>query len=145
VRDLQSSFQKFCITKVPREDNEKADWLARLASTEKTEIEEDREPIQSLTHSSIFDQASKLVLVKEVSNWRRELIDYLENGTQPSKKKYVVQLRMKAGRFTMVNEALYKRGFTLPILKCILPEEGNYTFFGRFMKEFAEVTLEQEY
>jgi hypothetical protein len=86
-----------------------------------------------------------LVLVKEVSDWRRELIDYLENRTQPSKKKSVVQLRMKAGKFTMVNEALYKRGFTLPILKCILPEEGNYTFFGRFMKEFAEVTLEQEY
>jgi ribonuclease HI len=45
VRDMQSSFQKFCITKVPREDNEKVDRLARLASTEKTEIEEDREPI----------------------------------------------------------------------------------------------------
>jgi hypothetical protein len=28
----------------------------------------------------------------------------------------------------MVNETLYKRGFTLPLLKCISPEEGNYIF-----------------
>ena len=26
----------------------------------------------------------------------------------------------------MVNETLYKRGFTLPLLKCVSPEEGNY-------------------
>jgi hypothetical protein len=33
---------------------------------------------------------------------------------------------MKARRFTMVNGMLYKRGFTLPLLKCVSPEEGNY-------------------
>jgi hypothetical protein len=33
---------------------------------------------------------------------------------------------MKAGRFTMVNETLYKRGFTLPLLKCVSRKEGNY-------------------
>jgi hypothetical protein len=37
-----------------------------------------------------------------------------------------MQLKMKAERFTMVNGTLYKRGFTLPLLKCISPEEGNY-------------------
>jgi hypothetical protein len=35
---------------------------------------------------------------------------------------------MRAGRFMMVNGALYKRGFTLPLLKCIPTEEGNYVF-----------------
>jgi hypothetical protein len=33
---------------------------------------------------------------------------------------------MKAGRFAMVNGVLYKKGFTLPLLKCISPKEGNY-------------------
>jgi hypothetical protein len=33
---------------------------------------------------------------------------------------------MKPGRFTLVNGMLYKRGFTLPLLKCVSPEEGNY-------------------
>jgi hypothetical protein len=57
---------------------------------------------------------------------RRELIDYLENGTLPSEKKSTVQLKTKARRFTMVNGTLYKRGFALPLLKCVSPEEGNY-------------------
>ena len=33
---------------------------------------------------------------------------------------------MKAGRFTVLNGTLYKRGFTLPLLKYVSPEEGNY-------------------
>ena len=55
VHDMQSSFQMFCITKIPREDNEKADRLARMTSAKNVEIEERREPIQNLTHSSISD------------------------------------------------------------------------------------------
>jgi hypothetical protein len=35
-------------------------------------------------------------------------------------------LKMKAGRFTILNGFLYRRGFTLPLLKCISTEEGNY-------------------
>jgi hypothetical protein len=67
-----------------------------------------------------------MATIEEVLDWRRELIDYLENGIQPPETKYVVQLRMKARRFTMMNGALYKRGFTLPLLKCVSPEEGHY-------------------
>jgi ribonuclease HI len=40
VQRMKASFQKFSITKIPREDNEKADHLARIASSENTEIEE---------------------------------------------------------------------------------------------------------
>ena len=100
--------------------------MARMAFAENTKLEEGREPIQNLTHSLISDQASELTVIKEVSDWRKELIDYLENGTLPTEKKSAVQLKMKAGRLTVLNETLYKRGFTLPLLKCVSPEEGNY-------------------
>jgi hypothetical protein len=59
-------------------------------------------------------------------DWRKEIVDYLERGDMPSDKKSVVQLRTKAARFTMVKGKLYKRGFTLPLLKCVSVEEGNY-------------------
>jgi hypothetical protein len=35
---------------------------------------------------------------------------------------------MKAERFTMVTETHYKRCFTLPLLKCVLVNEGDYIF-----------------
>ena len=79
-----------------------------------------------MTHSSISDKASELAMIEEVSDWRRELVDYLENGTLPPERKSTGRLKMKAGRFTMVNGTHYKRGFTLPLLKCIFSEEGNY-------------------
>jgi hypothetical protein len=85
-----------------------------MASVENIEAKEGREPIRNLTYPLIFDQALELAAIEEVSDWRRELINYLENGTLPSKRKSVIQLRMKAERFTMVNGTLYKKGFTLP-------------------------------
>ena len=96
VQHMQSSFQKFCITKIPKVDNEKANRLARMTSIENVEIEEGREPIRNLKHSSISDQASELAVIEEVSDWRKELINYLENETLSLKKKSAVQLKMKA-------------------------------------------------
>jgi hypothetical protein len=64
--------------------------LARMAFTENTETKEDRESIQSLRHSSISDEASTVTSIEEVSDWRKEIIDYLQNGTIPSEKRSAV-------------------------------------------------------
>jgi ribonuclease HI len=127
VQSMQSSFQKFSITKIPRKDNEKADRLARMASSEEHGVEENDEHTRVLNHPSISDDASVPVsLVEDASDWRTEIMKYLETGILPSEKKAAIQLRMKSGRFTMINGKLYKRGFTLPLLKCVPPDEGNY-------------------
>ena len=115
VQRIQSSFQKFCITKIPKEENEKA----RIASAGNWDAEEERENIRSLTYFSISNQTLESAVIEEVSDWRKELIDYLANGVLPTEKKYAVQLKMRAGRFTILNGALYKKGFTLPLLKCV--------------------------
>ena len=97
-----------------------------MTSVESIEKEESREPIRILTYPFISNQALELAMIKEVLDWRREIIDYLENGILHLKRKSAIQLRMKARRFTMVNGTLYKRGFTLPLLKCVSVEEGDY-------------------
>ena len=63
---MQFSFQKFSITKIPRTENKKVDQLARMVFAKNTELEESREPVRNLTHSSISNQASELVVIKEV-------------------------------------------------------------------------------
>jgi hypothetical protein len=100
-----------------------------MASAENAESEQNEASIRSLRRSSIFEEASdvsRIASIEEASDWRKEIINYLQNGALPSEKKSAIQLRMKAGRFVMVNGVLYKRGFTLPLLKCISSEEGNY-------------------
>jgi 2-oxo-4-hydroxy-4-carboxy--5-ureidoimidazoline (OHCU) decarboxylase len=34
--------------------------------------------------------------------------------------------KARAAQFTLINETLYKRGFMLPLLKCVSKEEGEY-------------------
>ena len=68
VHNMQSSFQKFYITKIPREDNEKVNCLARMGSAESRKAKEGGELIWSLTHPSISDQASKLAITEELSD-----------------------------------------------------------------------------
>jgi hypothetical protein len=59
------------------------------------DIEEDREPIRNLTHSSISGQALELEVIEEVSDWRKKLIDYMEKGVLPTEKKSAVQLKIR--------------------------------------------------
>jgi ribonuclease HI len=58
VQSMQTAFQKFYIKKIPREDNIKADHLAKMASTENMEFEENERSIRILRHSLIFEEAS---------------------------------------------------------------------------------------
>jgi hypothetical protein len=44
VEDMHSSFKKLCIMKIPREENEKANRLARRASATNDNMEETEEP-----------------------------------------------------------------------------------------------------
>ena len=36
------------------------------------------------------------------------------------------KVRKKAARFTILNDTLYKRGFSMPYLKCVDEEEAKY-------------------
>jgi hypothetical protein len=80
-----------------------------MASAETEEIDENERVIQVLKHPSIFEKASdapQISSVEKASDWRQEIFSYLQDGTLPSEKKSAMQLRMKAGRFTILNGLL---------------------------------------
>jgi ribonuclease HI len=71
VQSIQTAFQKFCVKKIPREDNEKADHLAIMASAEAEESDENDRVIPTLRHPSIFEEASnasQISPIEETSN-----------------------------------------------------------------------------
>ena len=55
-----------------------------------------------------------------------QLISYLKNGTLPNKKDAVRKLKIQASRFILIKDVLYKRGFSCPYLRCLVPEEAEY-------------------
>ena len=54
------------------------------------------------------------------------IISYLKDGKLPEGKDEAKKLRVKAARYVLINEVLYKRGFSQPYLRCLTPDEANY-------------------
>ena len=50
---------------------------------------------------------------------------YLKDGTLPDDKKEARSFMYRIANYTLINDLLYKRGFTLPYLRCLQLEEGT--------------------
>ena len=54
------------------------------------------------------------------------IIDYLKEGKLPRGRDEARKLRIKSARYVLMDEVLYKRGFSQPYLRCLTPDEANY-------------------
>ena len=54
------------------------------------------------------------------------IISFLQDGHLPQDIEEVRKVRKRATRFTILNDTLYKRGFSMPYLKCVDEEEVRY-------------------
>ena len=64
--------------------------------------------------------------VDSESNWTMPLISYLKNGMLPDGKVATRKLKVQASRFVLIKDVLYKRDFSRPYLRCLVPEEAEY-------------------
>ena len=118
VDDLQDK-----IIQIPRGENEQADHLAKAASTK-----------HMITHGNVlsFVQLSPLIDSNEVqeigseSNWTTAIASYLKDNILLSEKEAVRKVKVRAARFILIKDVLYKRGFSHPYLRCLGNEEADY-------------------
>ena len=54
------------------------------------------------------------------------IISYLKDGTLPEGKDKARKLRVRSARYVLLSDALYKRGFSQPYLRCLSLDEANY-------------------
>ena len=54
------------------------------------------------------------------------IITYLRNGELPEEKTEARILRLKAACYVLYDNKLYRRGYSMPLLKCIPPLEVEY-------------------
>ncbi|GKV41128.1 hypothetical protein SLEP1_g48700 [Rubroshorea leprosula] len=125
VAKLKCKFQKLCLSKIPRTENEQADSLSKFAS-------------DSSSHSrsvfvEVLDEPSFVKpRVMEIStdpgtpSWTDPILSFLRDGIVPEDRQEAMKLRRKASRYTLVDGILYKRSFSLPLLRCLNPYEAEY-------------------
>ena len=59
--------------------------------------------------------------IENNDDWRTPFYKYLTVGELPIDPMEAIKIKIKVARFTMIDEILYKRAFTMPLLKCLGP------------------------
>ena len=54
------------------------------------------------------------------------IITYIKSGNLLSNPTKARKVRIRLSKFTILNDELYKRGFSQPYLKCLYPENAEY-------------------
>ena len=109
VKSRISSFEvKF--VQIPREENECADRLAKVASVEF--MSTSKQVLSFVQISSLIDDGAQMQEVNFEENWTTPLIAYLRSGILPDRKDAARKLKVQASQFVLFKDVLYKRGFS---------------------------------
>ena len=145
-------FEAVEVIQIPREKNSRAYILARMAAVADPKMP--KSIPQELKSSLSIEQNLGVLLIEQKCSWMDPIISYLRDRVLPLEKLRARKIRAQASRYTMIDGVLYRRGYTLPFLRCLdeddadyVPREvhegicGNY-FGGRFL---AHKVLRQGY
>ena len=120
VLRLVKKFKEANFFQIPREENMEADTLAKEASaTGATDEFDEVEYMPSIDLPEVQQ-------IKNEKNWMTPIVSYLKDSNLPEGKDEARKLRVRAARYFLMDETLYKRGFSQPHLKCLAPDEANY-------------------
>uniref|UniRef100_A0A2N9EMQ6 Uncharacterized protein n=1 Tax=Fagus sylvatica TaxID=28930 RepID=A0A2N9EMQ6_FAGSY len=120
VRHQISQFREVRLCRVPREQNTEADQLAKSASSSTVD-----DKIKTVQQSSL--QTTEVNPIHTEISWMtpNQSHTYKEEHYQTNRHE-ARRLKVRASRFLMLQGTLYKRGFSLPYLRCLAPDEANY-------------------
>ncbi|XP_075659086.1 uncharacterized protein LOC142628950 [Castanea sativa] len=114
VRWLVQKFTEVSFVQLPREENMEADALAKVASGGEATDAYGR--IQYMPSIDLPD----IQKIGGGENWMSPIVIYLKDGKLPEDKDEARKLRVKAAKYVLINEVLYKRGFSQPYLRLLL-------------------------
>ena len=83
--------------------------------------------------SSLISDGKQIQEIDVEENWTAPLKAYLQSGILPNRKDATRRLKVRASRFMLIKDVLYKRGFSRPYLRCLSQNEADYV-----MKEVHE-------
>ena len=124
AKELMGTFPAASIEVIPQSKNTNAGALAKLDSTRDAELL-DSVSMEFLAEPNIRQQPEIMELTQEPS-WMDPIITYPRNNELPEEKTKTRILRLKASRYVLYDHKLYRRGYSMPFLKCIPPTEAKY-------------------
>nr|XP_009412969.1 PREDICTED: uncharacterized protein LOC103994370 [Musa acuminata subsp. malaccensis] len=120
VRDLSARFPYFTLSNVPREENGRADALAKRASRQAPEA---GPRIEELPARTI--EVATTAPGGPPTTWVQELLRFKRDETLPLDEVAARRLRRTHAWYAEESGRLYKRSFTHPLLRCLEPDEAR--------------------
>ena len=123
TNQLVSNFDRVEFVQIPQDQNAEADEVAWSASVDNQakvndwKLEEQNSP--SIEKFQTFP-------VNTHSKWMSPILSYLKDGRLPLNPEEAKKIQKRAVQFTVLNDELYKRGFSQPYLRYIEKEEAKY-------------------
>ncbi|GKV17031.1 hypothetical protein SLEP1_g27587 [Rubroshorea leprosula] len=104
VNKLKSGFVSFQINKIPRADNHQADEL----------------------YTDFTVECQLLSTDLSTPSWTIPLINYIQSGELHEDQSAAKLIKRRAANFTLLDNQLYKRAASMPLLRCLTPYETEY-------------------
>ncbi|GKV37469.1 hypothetical protein SLEP1_g45495 [Rubroshorea leprosula] len=128
VNTLKSRFASFQIDKIPRTDNQRADELSKLASSQDVNPQRSTivEVLDAPSYTDFTIECQLLSTDHSISSWTTPLMNYLQSGELPEDHSAAKMIKRRAAHFTVLDNQLYKRAASMPLLRCLTPYEAEY-------------------
>jgi hypothetical protein len=128
VHEIQSAFDRVVLTKIPRENNIRADALSKMGSRGGPEMKNYPNEVMLQSEPSILSNKEVMNTEEESTDpeWATGIIQYLRSGRLPDDKPLSRKVKMHSARYTIIGGQIYQKGYTEPLLKCLRNSEAEY-------------------
>ncbi|XP_062099884.1 uncharacterized protein LOC133805738 [Humulus lupulus] len=132
IKDFLAQIKRYTIQQIPRKQNATADALARLASSAVVD-KANLVPVEYLDQPNINLQ-EPILLIDNTPSWMTPIAAFLEHGVLPNSRNESRKLTRKATRYLILDGVMYRRGFSMLLLKYV-----NQTELERLLEEVEAV------
>ncbi|GAU41791.1 hypothetical protein TSUD_379290 [Trifolium subterraneum] len=127
IKTKLAKFKETEVKHVPREHNARADVLSKHASTRRKKAGNQSLIQETLTKPSIEKAVDVMhVCAIDDQSWMDPVYNFLKTNTLPADTKETTKIRKRACSYVLLDDKLYRRGFSIPLLKCV--EETRVEF-----------------
>ncbi|XP_048491398.1 uncharacterized protein LOC125492724 [Beta vulgaris subsp. vulgaris] len=124
VRSMTAGLQSFEIKLVPRTENMAADALSKLASSSVSDKKRSV-MVEIVRERSIDTPALDVNTIDQSPEWYDVIVAYKLIGTLPEEQIAAKKLKRDSSWYCIFQGQLYKKGFSLPLLRCVTAHEAT--------------------
>lgn len=73
-----------------------------------------------------IEQNLEVMRIEQKCSWIDLIISYIQDGVLPADKFRARKIRAEESRYIIIDEVLYRRGYTLSFLRCLDADDADY-------------------